>query len=355
MEVCIHYDLRDPRPRLSPVSTALPAAVSGALAALVEGRSGKDLRARARRISETFRARRPSAETIRDEADALAYALSRLPATYAASVAVLGRMREEAPEIAPARILDLGCGLGAASFAAALLFPQLAEITLLDHSAPFLALARRLAAASGIEALAAAQIIQADMERLPDSMGRFDLVVASYALTELPDAGLTSVLDAVWPRVEGALVVIEPGTPRDHERLMTLRARLVAAGGHIALPCPHDRPCPLQAPDWCHFAARLPRSRAHKALKEAEAPFEDEKFSYLVATREAPRRGFARLLRPPRTLKYGVELKLCAPDGIGETTVLKRDKPRYEPIRKSSWGDSVGVPDADPLLGGNDA
>ncbi len=330
------------------IPTALPPALAAALDALLEGRSGKELQARAQRISEGFRARRPSAETIRDESDALAYALSRLPATYAASVSVLGRIRAETPDFAPARILDLGCGLGTASFAAAQVFPQLAHVTMLDHSAPFLALARRLAAASEIDALTRAEILQTDMERLPDSAGRFDLVVVGYALTELPDARLTGVLDAIWPRVDGALALIEPGTPRDHARLMTLRARLVAAGGHIALPCPHDRPCPLPAPDWCHFAARLPRSRAHKLLKGAEAPFEDEKFSYVVATREPPRRPFARLLRPPRPLKYGLDLKLCAPGGIGETTVRKSDKPRYEPIRKSSWGDCIDAPDVDP-------
>ena len=41
----------------------------------------------------------------------------------------------------------------------------------------------------------------------------------------------------------------------------------------------------LQPPDWCHFTQRLPRSRAHKQIKGAELPFEDEKFSYVALTR----------------------------------------------------------------------
>ena len=43
----------------------------------------------------------------------------------------------------------------------------------------------------------------------------------------------------------------------------------------------------LQPPDWCHFTQRLQRSRAHKQVKGAELPFEDEKFAYVALTRAA--------------------------------------------------------------------
>jgi ribosomal protein RSM22 (predicted rRNA methylase) len=49
-----------------------------------------------------------------------------------------------APEFAPRRLLDAGVGPGAASWAAAQGY-DLAEIAWLDASAPFLALAARLA------------------------------------------------------------------------------------------------------------------------------------------------------------------------------------------------------------------
>ena len=37
--------------------------------------------------------------------------------------------------------------------------------------------------------------------------------------------------------------------------------------------------------DWCHFSQRLARSRDHMLLKDASVPFEDERYSYVVATR----------------------------------------------------------------------
>jgi ribosomal protein RSM22 (predicted rRNA methylase) len=171
----------------------------------------------------------------------------------------------------------------------------------------------------------------------------------SYSATELADADLAPTLEAAWRRCTGALVVVEPGTPRDYARLMAARAALTQAGAHIALPCPHSRPCPLEPPDWCHFAARLPRSRDHMLVKNANVPFEDEKFTYVVAARDprlfpaAP----ARILQQPRILKYGLSLKLCVASGIRETPILKGDKAQYGKIRKSSWGDRADAPPED--------
>ena len=58
-------------------SSSPPAALAAALDALLDGQPRKELQARAQRMSEGFRARKPSSETIRDETDALAYALTQ--------------------------------------------------------------------------------------------------------------------------------------------------------------------------------------------------------------------------------------------------------------------------------------
>ncbi len=162
-------------------------------------------------------------------------------------------------------------------------------------------------------------MIEADLARLGRPEGApFDLVVVGYALTEIADAVLPTLIDALWALTSGALAIVEPGTPRDHARLMAVRERLIALGAAVLAPCPHAAPCPLAAPDWCHFSVRLPRSRAHKLLKGAEAPFEDEKFAYLAVARGGGPSAPARVIAPPRAGKAGISLKLCTDKGICE-------------------------------------
>jgi ribosomal protein RSM22 (predicted rRNA methylase) len=321
--------------------TAPPATLARALAGLLEGATRKDLRARAQRMSEEFRAGEGSHRAIRDEDDALAYALTRLPATYAAAAAALRRVRAELPNFAPKSLLDAGCGLASAAAAALEVWPEIAEVALFDRSRPFLALAQQLIQASAHEALRRARLMAGDLTDRAAVVEAADLVLVSYAIAEITDEAAPAVLERLWPNCAGALVIIEPGTPRNHARLMRLRDRLVAMGAHIALPCPHAAPCPLAPPDWCHFAARLPRSRDHKTLKDADAPFEDEKFSYLVATRRAPEADGARIIAPPRYYKWGARLRLCGPDGLRETNVAKRDKAVFQDLRNSVWGDRI--------------
>ncbi len=323
-------------------STAPPPELQAAIASLLEERPRRALAERAARISALFRERGRTAQAIASESDALAYALFRLPATYAATIAVLAKLRERAPAFRPRRILDLGAGLGVAGWAALQIWPEIETVVMLDRSADFLALARRFAARGGV-ALAGAQIVSGDMERPPDLGAPFDLVVSSYAFTEIADRTLADVLDGAWRNCRGALALIEPGTPRDYRRLMRARTRLAAAGARIALPCPHASPCPIIEPDWCHFSVRLARSRDHKLVKGAAAPFEDEKFAYLVAAREEAGIAAAatRVLARPDALKYAVRLRLCTCRGIEEITIVKRDRQRFDSIKKNGWGDDV--------------
>jgi ribosomal protein RSM22 (predicted rRNA methylase) len=321
---------------------ALPAGLSAAIAAQLERRPRQALAESARRLSESYRARKPTQDAIRDETDALAYALTRMPATYAAVVSVLGRLATEQPDFAPMSLLDVGCGLGAATYAAATVWPEIDVAELADRSGAFLTLAARLAAESGERLVAGARITRADITRLGADIAPRDLVVASYALTELADADLPAIAADLWARTQGTLVLVEPGTPRDHERLQSVRERLIGLGARVLAPCPHQAPCPLAAPDWCHFSVRLPRTRDHKLLKGAEAPFEDEKFAYLAVGRAGAPAG-SRILAPPRHGKVGMTVKLCELGGVSENFLPKREKARYDKMRRKDWGDALDV------------
>jgi ribosomal protein RSM22 (predicted rRNA methylase) len=324
-------------------SPELPAPLAAAIAARLEGRSQTALRESARELSQRYRSHSPTIETIRDETDALAYAATRMPATFAAIVTALGRLEEERLDFAPQRMLDVGCGLGAGSYAAATLWPSIAEITLLDRSALFLRLATGLMKDSGVPAaIKAIECDFADPRAIADT--QFDFIVVGYALTEIAESDLPSVIDRLWAQTSGALVIVEPGTPRDHTRLMAVRSRLIALGASILAPCPHQAPCPLPANDWCHFSVRLPRRRAHRLVKDVDAPFEDEKFAYLAVGRSYGTPPSARVIAPPRANKAGISLKLCADKAFRETFIPKRDKARYEKIRRKDWGDPLRAP-----------
>jgi ribosomal protein RSM22 (predicted rRNA methylase) len=175
-----------------------------------------------------------------------------------------------------------------------------------------------------------------------------DLVTASYVVGEIAPAQRTAFARTLWAAAAQALVVIEPGTPAGYERIIELRSLLIAQGAHVAAPCPHDDDCPLTAPDWCHFAKRLPRSRDHLQIKGAEVPFEDEKFSYVVLVRHPPIRIDARVLAPPVVTKGAVTAKLCTADGIVHDVVARRDGATYRRNKSWRWGDAVDRQDEPP-------
>ena len=137
------------------------------------------------------------------------------------------------------------------------------------------------------------------------------------------------------------LLIVEPGTPAGYARIIALRAQLVASGAHVAAPCPHNDTCPLSAPDWCHFTQRLPRSQAHKQIKAAELPYEDEKFAYVALTRASVTAHPDRVLRQPDVTKVAVSARLCTPQGLVMAEVPRRAKAEYARARRWRWGDAV--------------
>lgn len=320
----------------------LPPALRGALERALEGRARADLASRARRASEAYRAGRASGGVIREADDALAYALTRLPATYAACTAVFDEALARAPDFAPRRLLDAGVGTAAASWAALEAWPQIRDAVWLDENRAFLDMAAQLAVDGGA-ALKAATPLRGDLAA-GGPWPKADLVVASYAFAELSKAAQSHATANLWAASDGLLALIEPGTPAGYARILAARDQLIALGAEILAPCAHEAACPLTAPDWCHFSVRLPRSRDHRMAKGAEVPFEDERFIYLLAARpgvaKAPRP--PRILAPPRAGKPGIDLKLCAPDGTLEARfVPRRDKAAYAAVRRLDWGDPL--------------
>ncbi len=181
-------------------------------------------------------------------------------------------------------MIDIGGGTGAATWAAAQAFPDLTTATVLDGSADALATGQRIAR-HGPPAVASATWSRT-MLRADTVLPQADLAIVSYVLGELADALQGSVVDAA-ATASPTVLVIEPGTPRGYAAVLAARARLTTAGWHVLAPCPQDGPCPIASrDDWCHFSVRLDRSALHRRLKGGRLGHEDEKFSYVVATRD---------------------------------------------------------------------
>src|SRR6202162_1156449 len=102
----------------------LPAELKAALEARLQGFSRGEAAGRAAQISRTYRDGGGSGAIV-SEADALAYALARMPATYAAVTASLNALCEITPHFAPTSLLDVGAGPGTASWAASEAFSSL--------------------------------------------------------------------------------------------------------------------------------------------------------------------------------------------------------------------------------------
>ena len=94
------------------------------------------------------------------------------------------------------------------------------------------------------------------------------------------------------------------------------------------------------AGDWCHFSQRLERTAGHRRIKGGSLGFEDEKFSYVIATRLELNPVQARIIRHPQKHSGHVQLELCTSRGrLEKTTIAKSAKEDYKRARQSDWGD----------------
>ncbi|MGW7110125.1 small ribosomal subunit Rsm22 family protein [Streptomyces xanthophaeus] len=315
-----------------------------ALGGLLDGLPPKQASAAVERLIASYRGQTPTdAPVLRNRSDVAAYAAYRMPATFEAVRSALDGLAQAAPGWAPASHVDVGGGTGSATWAVDATWDGPRRTTVLDWAEPALALGKELAAVSGSPALQQAlwqrSVIGAGLE-LPEA----DLVTVSYVLGELTPQARTAVV-AEAARAGQAVVLIEPGTPEGYLRIREAREQLIAAGLRVAAPCPHDGTCPIEVgQDWCHFSARVSRSSLHRKVKGGSLAYEDEKFSYVAATRFPVEPAASRITRRPQIRKGLVLLELCGPEGAdGESgltraTVTKRHGDLYKAARDADWG-----------------
>ncbi|MFF5492753.1 small ribosomal subunit Rsm22 family protein [Streptomyces aquilus] len=313
------------------------------LAGLLDGLPPRQAAQAVERLIATYRGATPTdAPILRDRADVAAYAAYRMPATFEAVRSALEELAAAAPDWSPRSHVDVGGGTGAATWAVTATWDGTRPVTVLDWAEPALALGREIAAAN--PALDAAKW-QRSRIGAALTIESTDLVTVSYVLNELTPADRTALVDAAATAAQ-AVVIVEAGTPAGYARVIEARDRLVAAGFRIAAPCPHSARCPIvPGEDWCHFSARVSRSSLHRKVKGGSLAYEDEKFSYVAATRFPVTPAAARVVRRPQIRKGQVLLDLCDPDErLTRTTVTKRHGDLYKAARDAAWGDAWPPP-----------
>ena len=274
---------------------------------------------------------------ITDKLDAAVYSVVRMPATFAAvSGAVSHTLEIIGEEYSIKTLLDIGAGTGAAAWAASCQL-ELDRIVCLEREREMSALGSKFMK-SGSTPLKNAKWISQDISGSGLTYSA-DLVAAAYVLNELSESQRIDALKNLWKASNKILIIIEPGTPEGFSQLKTARNILLKNGAHIAAPCPHENECRLSSDDWCHFTARVQRSKLHKMLKGGDAPFEDEKYSYMAFVRTDIEISGSRILRHPYTGKGKITMDLCSENENTTEIITKRKGKLFKIAGKLKCGD----------------
>lgn len=312
----------------------LPGELLTALSLEISRFSSAEIRQAAEQLSHAYRGKARIRAAL-SPVDRAAYLAVRFPSTFAAANLVWNEMASLSLLDGIATVLDAGSGPGTASLAGRRALADGASFTRLERDAGWSEISTRLAAASALEGKFLTGTISREMNVQPH-----DAVVACYALGELGAHERKPGIAALWSLTKQVLVVIEPGTPDGFETVLRVRRQILAEGGHAAAPCTHDAACPMSRADWCHRPVRVARSAIHREAKAAELSYEDEKFAYIVMTRQAPKRPApARIVRKPILNKGHLHLDGCEADGIKRRTISRSDGALYRAARDAAWGD----------------
>ena len=317
----------------------LPIELRNAIDNKLQNVSIKELSKFAEDISNKYRnEERNGKRLLTKEAEALSYAAVRMPATYGAVYTAL-KNTFQINNIEIETLLDVGAGTGAGSWAVNE-FLDLKRIICIEREEVMINIGKSLMLESENKVLQNSVWKQQDIikNRITDTA---DLVICSYMLNELPEADRMKVLENLWEITNKVLIIIEPGTPYGFSIIKQIRKELINKKGYLIAPCSNIEECPLEN-DWCHSICRISRNKAHKLLKDADVPYEDEKFSYIsFSKQEFNKIEFSRILRHPIIETGKITVNTCSAEGIKTEIITKKEKDKFKKLKKSKCGDII--------------
>ena len=315
----------------------IPQELKDAITKEMNGIQTTEIIQEAQKISQRYRANDGKGKRfVTRKSEAIAYAISRMPATYCAVYsAVKNTLKNYDKKINT--VLDIGAGTGTATWAVADLL-NTNQITCLEREKEMLKLGEKLMQENSF----LQKVKWKEFDLVNDELTeKADFVVVSYVINELKEEDRKIVLSKLWNAVNQILLIIEPGTPEGFKHILEAREILLTGGAYIVAPCSHNKKCPIKDDDWCSFYVRVARSGIQRQAKKGELGYEDEKFSYIAFSKTPINNYKPRILRHPQINQGYVKVKLCAENQIEEKVFSKKDGELYKKIRKLDAGDII--------------
>ena len=296
-----------------------------------------ELKQSASNLSEKYMYQERTGNTLLNtEIEALAYSIMRMPATYGAVYTALKHTLERI-DFNIQSVLDIGAGTGSATWAISELL-NTKNIQCFEREEVMLELGK-----SFMSQNPKLKDVSWDyMDIVKDKLEvKADLVVTSYMLNEIQPENRKDVINKLIKNSNHIVLMIEPGTPEGFKNIKEVQKIAIETGLNIVAPCTFQGICSLPDDDWCHSIVRMDRTKVHKLLKNADLPYEDEKFSYIAISKEKYDNSGMRILRHPRIEKGRITLKVCHNGKIEDMIVTKKDKELFKMVKKKKCGDIV--------------
>lgn len=297
-----------------------------------------ELKEIAQELSNRYMNEKRSGQTLLSkEKEALAYLGIRMPATFCAIMTALKNTLNVANNCNIETVLDIGAGTGAAAWAITEQIEN-TKITCLEREEAMRNIGQALMKYNS--ELSQVEWIDADITKNENINGA-DLIISSYMINELKQEERKKVIEKLLELESKIILIIEPGTPEGFKNIKEIQKIALEKGAHIIAPCTHQNLCKLPKDDWCHTTVRVERSKIQKILKSGDAPYEDEKFSYIAISKENFGTVESRILRHPIIETGKITLKLCTNGKIEQRIITKKEKELFKQAKKKKCGDSI--------------
>lgn len=266
--------------------------------------------------------------------DAVAYACARMPATYGVTMHVLDKFFEKIDKTELENILDIGSGTGSLILATIAndLFSKNIKYFAIEKSQYMRKVAEQIIGKNNLHINFYEQSVELFLKDNNEPFGSTFLI---YSLNEILEK--KKILKKVFNVTKNFIFIIEPGTPEGFKNILLAKNSAKDMGYEILLPC-GNKDCPLQGNDWCHFSLKIPRTKNHILLKNARLPYEDEKFCYIIISKQQKSISYTnRIIKRPIKKKGHTIYDICSPNGLRRISLSNKLSD------KKSWGDEISI------------